>query len=248
MSNSNQCSTCQKPAGIIHCAGCDSYFCTKDFRGHREILYTEMEELVEECNKLQENVNKATKGNDLRNPLLKEINAWEKITIEKVQQTAEQARQRANQLMNSKSTIITTEFIGLSDELAGLKETENYVEHDLTRLKQKIDQFNIDLTQLSQAPRIELNSEESKKIKWDCIIYVQEKSERAQTSKSLPQEQLLCGGRACVRCGKCSDGHYDSNMNRYRHRDGSICNPFGTACDRYRLRTHDSVSASVYTP
>ncbi|CAF1107574.1 unnamed protein product [Adineta steineri] len=184
MAKSNQCSTCQKSMGIMYCTGCNSYFCSKDFRGHREILFTKMEELVEERNGLQEKINKTPQGNNICNPLIEEINAWEKVTIEKVRQTAEQARQQANQLLNSKSIRITNEFKGLSDELADLKETEDYVEHDLTRLKQKIRQFNVDLTQLSQATRIELNREESERVKWNRIIYVQEKPvevERQQT-------------------------------------------------------------------
>ncbi|CAF1110123.1 unnamed protein product [Adineta steineri] len=184
MAKSNQCSTCQKPTGIILCTGCDGYFCTKDFRGHRELLFTEMEKLVEERNKVKEEINKPTNANDTNNPLIEEINAWEKITIEKVRQTAEQMRQQANQLMNSKSVKITNEFRSFSEELANMKETEDYVEHDLARLKQKIDQFNEDLTQLSQGTRIELNKDESEKINWNRIIYVQEKLaevERQQT-------------------------------------------------------------------
>ncbi|CAF1268534.1 unnamed protein product [Adineta steineri] len=180
MAKSNQCSTCQKPIGVMHCTGCDGYFCAKDFRGHREILFTEIEELVQERNKLQEKMNTATKGNNSRNPLIEEINAWEKITVDKVRQTAEQVRQQANQLMNSKSMKITREFRGFSTELADLKETENYVEHDLTRLKQKIDQFNVDLTQFSHGTTIELNKEESERIKWDRIIYIREKPDEVE--------------------------------------------------------------------
>ncbi|CAF1129992.1 unnamed protein product [Adineta steineri] len=184
MAKSNKCSTCQKPSGVMYCIGCDGYFCIKDFKVDREILVTEMDELVEERNKLQEKIKTTTQGNNLCNPLIEEINAWEKITIEKVQQTAEHARQQANELMNSKSEKIKNEFKGFSEEFADLKKTKDYLEHDLTRLKQKIDQFNVDLSQLSQATRIELNKEECEKIKWDQLIYVQEKAvevERQQT-------------------------------------------------------------------
>ncbi|CAF1022644.1 unnamed protein product [Adineta steineri] len=189
MAKSNQCSTCQKPIGIIHCVGCDGYFCTKDFKGHREILFTEMEKLVEERNKLQEKITKATKGNSLSNPLIEEINAWEKTTIEKVRQTAEQVRQQANQLMNSKSMKTTNEFRSFSDELANMKETEDYVEHDLARLKQKIDQFNVELTQLSHGTIIELNKEENERINWNRMIYVQEKPVEVERQQTPTRQQ-----------------------------------------------------------
>ncbi|CAF1143156.1 unnamed protein product [Adineta steineri] len=236
MAKSNQCSTCQKPMGIMYCTGCNGYFCTKDFRGHREKLFTEMEDLVEERNELQEKINKATEGSNLCNPLIEEINAWEKITIEKVRQTAEQVRQQTNQLMDSKYMKITNEFKSFSEELADLKETEDYVEYDLTRLKQKIDQFNVDLTHFSQATRNELNKEESERIKWNRIIYVQEKpveverqqtptiiEENSQPTKSLPQKELRCRGRACTQCGKCSDWYFDNNKERYFPRDDRTC-------------------------
>ncbi|CAF1206911.1 unnamed protein product [Adineta steineri] len=220
----------------MHCTGCDGYFCAKDFRSHREILSTEMEELVEEHNKLQEKINKATKENNANNPVFEAINAWEKMTIEKVRQTAEYVRQQANQLMNSKSMEITNEFKGFFKELSHLKETEDYVEHDLTRLKQKIDQFNEDLAPLFQGTLTEINKEESEKINWDRIIYVQEKAvevERQQTSKKrkkspheteiFPQKQLLCDGRACTQCGKCTDWYRDSNKASWIRRDSASC-------------------------
>ncbi|CAF0978321.1 unnamed protein product [Adineta steineri] len=184
MAKSNQCSTCQKPTGVMHCIGCDRYFCTKDFRSHREILFTEMEQLIEERNKLQEKINTTAKPNNSSDPVIEDINAWERITIERVKQTAESARQQANELMTSKSVKTTNEFKGFSDELADLKETEDYVEHDLIRLQEKIIQLNLDLTQLSQGTRLELNREESERINWNYIIYVQEKPiefERQQT-------------------------------------------------------------------
>ncbi|CAF1225244.1 unnamed protein product [Adineta steineri] len=236
MTKSNQCSTCQKPMGIMYCTGCNSYFCSKDFRGHREVLFTKMEELVEERNELQEKINKTTQGNSLCNPLTEEINAWEKITVEKVRQTAEHARQQANQLINSKSMKITNKFRGFSDELADLKETEDYVEHDLTRLKQKINQFNIELAQLSQGTRLQLNRKESERINWNHILYVREKpveverqqtpaiiKESPQATKPLSQSELRCGGRACSQCGKCSDWYYDYNKKGYVRRDDCTC-------------------------
>ncbi|CAF1083103.1 unnamed protein product [Adineta steineri] len=258
MAKSNQCSTCQKPTGVMHCTGCDGYFCTKDFKGHREILFTEMEQLVEERNKLQEKINRASKPNSSSNPLIEEINAWEKMTIEKVRQTAEHVRQQANQLINSKSMKITNEVKGFSDELADLKETENYVEHDLIRLKEKIDQFNVELTQLSQKTIIELNKEESEKIKWNHIIYIQEKPievERQQTPTTIKkgsarattsslQKQPDCGGRACARCGKCTDWYLNNNKSRYFHHDGATCSH--AINDPHDHSYHPSEGFSIY--
>jgi chromosome segregation ATPase len=187
MAKANRCSTCQKQSGPMHCTGCDAYFCAKDFRGHREILFNEMEGLVEKRNDLQEKINKTTQKNDSNSSLIEEINKWEKLIIEQVKKVAETARQEAFQLLNSKRVKITYEFKTFSEELADLKESENFVEQDLASLKQKIREFHQDLTQLTQPVTIELNTKQSDGIQWNRLIYVQEKSTSAECQQSQQQ-------------------------------------------------------------
>jgi hypothetical protein len=189
MAKANRCSTCQKQPGVMHCIGCDAYFCAKDFRGHREILFHEMDGLVGERNDLQEEINKATQKNDSRSPLIEQINKWEKTTIDKVKQTAENVRQQTFQLLNSKRVKITNEFKDFSEELAELKESENFVEQDLARLKDMIRQFHQVLTQLTQPVTIQLNTKESDAVKWDILIYVHEKP--TDTGRQQPQVQAI---------------------------------------------------------
>ena len=185
MAKSNQCSMCQKYPGVILCTGCDGYFCSKDYKGHREILFHEMEEIVEERNNLQDKINKATQINDSHSPIIGQINEWEKMTIEKVKQAAEQARQQAFQLLHSKRLRITNEFKGFSKELADLKESENFAEQDLARLKQIIRQFHQDLTRMTQPVTIELNTKESDGIQWNRLIYTQEKLTNAERQQAI---------------------------------------------------------------
>jgi chromosome segregation ATPase len=187
MATSKRCSMCKKEMGPMYCTGCDSYFCTKDFRTHREGIVTEMDGIVEERNKLQDEINKAAQRNDQRSPLIAKINEWQEATIEKIKQAAAQARQQVVQLLNSKKVKITTEFQTFSQELAHLKETENFVEHDLTRLKQMIEQFHYDLKQSVQPTNIELHKEQSDEIDWNRVIYVEEKRDRAVNQQRQPQ-------------------------------------------------------------
>jgi hypothetical protein len=148
-----------------------------------------MDGLVEERNNLQEKINETTQKNGSHSPLIEEINKWEKITIEKIKQIAENTRQQAFEFLNSKRVKIINEFKGFSAELADLKESENFVEHDLTRLKQMIYQFQQDLTQLAQPVTTDLNTSESDRIKWDRLIYVQEKA--TNTGRQQQQKQTI---------------------------------------------------------
>jgi archaellum component FlaC len=181
MATEKRCSVCNKDMGPIHCTGCDDYFCWKDFNTHREGMFIEMDTIVEERNRLQDEINNGAQGNNQKSPLLDQIDKWRDSTIEKVKQVAIQVRQQAIQLLNAKQTKINTDFKSFSQELARLKETANYVEHDLTRLDQMIKQFKQDLRQSTQPTAIKLITEQSDRIDWDRLIYVAEEQTYATT-------------------------------------------------------------------
>jgi hypothetical protein len=183
----------------------------KDFRTHREGLYTEMDGVVEERNKLQDAINKATPRNDQRSPLIAKINEWQETIIEKVKHVAAQARQQVVQLLNSKRVKITTEFQTFSQEVAHLKETEDFVEHDLTRLKQMVEQFHQDLKQSVQPTNIVLRTEQSDGIDWNRVIYVEEKRAQTENQQRRPQATGRFNHQFVLRRQLC--GNVFSNKN-----------------------------------
>jgi chromosome segregation ATPase len=158
----------------MHCTGCDEYFCCKDFKTHREGIFTKLDEIIEERNHLEVEVKTVTQNNNQKNPLLDQIDKWRDDTIEKVKQVAAQVRQEAIQLFNSKRTKISTDFQSLSQELTDLKKSENYAEHDLTRLSQMINNFIEDLAQATKPAMIKLYTGQSDAIDWNHVIYVRD--------------------------------------------------------------------------
>jgi len=186
MATSKLCSMCNKEPGRMYCTGCDKYFCKKDFKTHQDEMVTEMEKIVEERNRLQDAINNSQSNNDQQSPLIEQIERWKNSTIKKVERVAAQAHQQAIEILNAKRTKIITDFKSFSQELIHLKESENYVEHDLEQLNQMIKKFKEDLKQSTQPTTIEIHTEESDKINWDSLIYVEEK----QTFlKSRPRQQ-----------------------------------------------------------
>ncbi len=165
----------------MYCTGCDKYFCRKHFKIHSEEMFAEMDKIIEERNHLQNEINIEIQDNNQQNPLIEQIDQWQKRTIEKVKQVAAQARQQASELLNAKRVRLNTEFKSFSQELAHLKESENYVEHDLTRLNQMINKFKLDLKQSTQPTTVVLHTEQSDNINWESLIYVEEKA--ASTNK-----------------------------------------------------------------
>jgi septal ring factor EnvC (AmiA/AmiB activator) len=167
------CSMCGKQAGSVHCTGCDGYFCWKDIKTHREGMFIEMDKIVEERNHLQDQLNNGAQLNSQQNPVIEQIDVWEKNIIAKVKQAAAKARQQAIELLNAKRMKINTEFESFTKELIRLKDSEDYVEHDLTRLNQMIGQFKQGLKDSTQPNKIVLHTEQSNGINWECLIFVE---------------------------------------------------------------------------
>ena len=174
MASSRLCTTCNKPPASMYCIGCEGCFCNKCFRLHRQAMLGQMDDIIESRNQLQQEINNSAQSNSQQSPIITEINKWETSTIEKVKKVAAQARQQTIQLLNADKIKIDNEFKIFSQELATLQESEDYVEHDLERLKQKINQFKLDVKQSTQPTTIQLHTEQSDQINWGTLIYVEE--------------------------------------------------------------------------
>jgi chromosome segregation ATPase len=177
---------CEKGSGAYFCTGCKAYFCMKDLKNHHAQLLNELDVLVEDRNALHQKLSKDTKPNNSSSPLLAQIDEWQRATMEKVKQAADEARQQVTKILNSERSEITTKFENFSKELIRLKETEDFVHDDLTRLQQMIRQLNQDLKQLAQPPTIVLHTEQTNQVVWNCLIYVEQKS--INTEKQTQQQ------------------------------------------------------------
>ena len=175
MAQSNRCSMCEKGLGTCYCTGCHGYFCVKDFRNHRAKLLEELDGFVEDRNDLQEKISSAHQHDDSLSPILTQIDAWQTITIEKVKQAAEQARQQVIKILRSNMAQIMASFAKFSDELIRLKDTEDFVEDNLVQLQEMIHHLRQDFQQLKEPSSIDLHLEQSDQIVWSHIIYAEDK-------------------------------------------------------------------------
>jgi hypothetical protein len=185
----NRCSVCQKQLGTSYCTGCGVYFCTKDFKSHRGVLFNEMNTLMAHRNDLQDKITKATQSSESHSPLLVKIDEWQKRMMEKVRIVADHTRQHVIELLNLKRVRLNNDFQRFSDELFDLKQTENFVEHDLSRLKYMIHQFNQELKQINKPITIALHTELSDRLVWSRLIYAEEKSTYARIQQQQQQKQ-----------------------------------------------------------
>ncbi len=98
------CATCDsKGVGIFKCEGCGQVFCRKHVIEHRDVLSQQLDEIVLEYDTLRQTIteNKDKPNHHHNHPLMIEIDKWEKESIEKIRQTAHEARQQVNALIGS---------------------------------------------------------------------------------------------------------------------------------------------------
>jgi len=92
-----------KGIGIFRCEGCLQVFCRKHLNEHRDLLSHQLDEIVLEHDSLQQSIveNKDTQNN--QHPVLRQIDKWEKNSIQKIQQLAEEARQQVKELIGTQT-------------------------------------------------------------------------------------------------------------------------------------------------
>lgn len=174
MATTERCSMCDDEVGRMYCTGCKNHFCAEHYEIHRKEMFTEMDKIYEERNRLDVAINNRVQHDDQQSPIFELIEKWKNNFIEKVEEAAAKAREQAIQLLNSKQTKIDAEFTSFSQELVRLRNSRNYVEDDLTRFNQMISQYEKNLREENQPTTIKLNTEQSDAINWDSLIYVEE--------------------------------------------------------------------------
>ncbi len=137
------CCRCDKGAGIFTCDGCQQSFCRKHSDEHRQELATQMDNVGQEHDVLQRDINKEAGVH----PLLSGIDAWERESIDKIQQVAKQARVDLNQFINQKKQELKTVMGELTNELQSSRESEDYTELDLKKWLDQLNAFRRDLEQ-----------------------------------------------------------------------------------------------------
>ena len=130
---------CKQMAAAV-CEGCSQSLCTKHFIDHRRYLAEEMNVVISDHDQLQHALNDKT-SNPESHPLIMKINEWEKESIVKIRQKANELRQQLLQLATVHLDELSKKLRQLSGKLKECREEDNFVETDLREWKKIIGQF-----------------------------------------------------------------------------------------------------------
>ncbi|CAF1510423.1 unnamed protein product [Adineta steineri] len=143
------------------CDGCSKKFCLIHLTEHQENLNKELKCLINDCDEFKDKLNKLKQNRQYpqNQTLIKQINEWEKNSIEKIKEKAEDCRKIV--IESSETFLINIEmiFIDLTEQIKQIqKENEyneinlNYLKDQLIQIKQKLNSSsNISVQEDSQS-------------------------------------------------------------------------------------------------
>jgi hypothetical protein len=142
-STQTRCATCTETA-VTNCKGCSKFFCIAHFNNHRRLLGEEITEIIEEQNQF-ENILRQQINNLELHPLITKINEWEKESIDKIQQRAQELRQKLLQLTTAYTNQLSQKSQQLSEQLIHGQTSDTFIETDLRRWKQILNDLKANL-------------------------------------------------------------------------------------------------------
>ena len=135
--NKTQCIICGREKRTFRCDGCLKTFCLSHLPDHHEELSQQLYEIEADHDlfrqRLTEHINDPNK-----NLLMDQITEWEKDSIQKIQQTANECRQRLFQLPTNHTNRIETDLAELTKQIRKVRQEDDFNETDLNYFKAKL--------------------------------------------------------------------------------------------------------------
>jgi chromosome segregation ATPase len=138
------CITCGKEKVAYKCEGCSQNFCLNHLADHHQFIIKQLDDIEDERNIFRQALTQQTK-NPQNHSLIQQINQWEKDSINKIQQTANEARQLVLKHTGEHFNQIEIRLNKLTEELKEIRKEDDFNEIHLNQLKQKLKQLEEEL-------------------------------------------------------------------------------------------------------
>jgi hypothetical protein len=141
----SQCFTCKNNTGIFICGGCTRAFCKKHANEHRQILGKQMDVVIFEYDQLRQNINEKI-DRIYQSSSMKEIDEWERQSIDKISQITKFAREKVKQCVIKQTEHIQIAAQELMNKIESACIEDDFLEMDLKIWSDKIKQLKTDLS------------------------------------------------------------------------------------------------------
>ncbi|CAF0903670.1 unnamed protein product, partial [Rotaria sordida] len=142
-----RCVICKKVKSTVRCEGCSQMFCYSHLPVHHQELSQQLNEIEQNRDLLKQTLIQQT--TDLQQLLIKQIDQWEKDSINKIQQTAKEYRQLLFHHIAKQFTHIEDNLAILTVQSKHIRQENDSNEINLRHMKRKLTQLSEELHHLS---------------------------------------------------------------------------------------------------
>ena len=140
----NRCAVCNKEKASFRCGGCSQDFCYKHVADHRQQLDQQLDEIEAARDLFRQTLTQQT-SEPQRHVFIQTINQWENSSIDKIKQTAEDARQLVFKHTEKHFVNIEEQLSQLTNQLRENREENDFVETDLNRWNDELKRLTEEL-------------------------------------------------------------------------------------------------------
>ena len=135
------CYSCQKDTRTFICQGCSQSFCLEDLTKHIQELNKNFEEIETSHEQFGQLINDR-KQNPNYDSLMKQIDQWEKQSVNKIKQVAENCREKLINFTNGCLSKFESKLNNLVRELKEIRDQDKFNEIDLNQMKTRLNKLN----------------------------------------------------------------------------------------------------------
>jgi len=145
-----KCYTCEEEITTYMCKGCSKHFCVDDLMKHREELKLQFHQIEDQRNQFAQTLNDEKNNH----PLIEQITQWERISIEKIRQTAQEQRNLVQQYAQT----IHVKLRSFTEEMQKTVKKKDFNEIILKKLQIQLEDLK---NQLYQTNYIQIKQDSS---------------------------------------------------------------------------------------
>ena len=138
------CAYCQKEKLTYTCQGCLKNYCLTHLNEHRQELDRQLQEIENQHDEFRQNLQEQ-KSNSNINPLIQEIDQWEKESIDRIKQIAEQCRVQLISCATAVFQGTLKKLNRLAEQIKEMRHENEFNEIDVNELKSRIRKLQEEL-------------------------------------------------------------------------------------------------------
>ncbi|CAF0838106.1 unnamed protein product [Adineta steineri] len=135
--NKSLCLTCNEDKITFPCKGCSNEFCLTHLTEHQNKLHDQLNHIINDYDQFKERINEQ-KQNPQNHSLIKQINQWERNSIEIIKQKAKDCREVLIESLQTCSNDIEKKFNDLSAHIRQIQKENEFNEINLNYLKNQL--------------------------------------------------------------------------------------------------------------